>query len=60
MAVDVRDDGTFVADRLIAGVSYRINILADGHANWHGDTMKAKLGEGQTSEKSACLGPTRV
>jgi RNA polymerase sigma factor (sigma-70 family) len=41
ISVDVRDDGTFMFDRLIAGLSYRINILGDEHATWLGDTTTA-------------------
>jgi RNA polymerase sigma factor (sigma-70 family) len=41
ISVDVRGDGTFMFDRLIAGLSYRINILGDEHATWLGDTTAA-------------------
>jgi hypothetical protein len=46
--VDVQDNGTFTFDRLIAGVSYSINILADGHATWLGDSARATPGDAQT------------
>ncbi len=45
--VDVRDDGSFKFDRLIAGVSYHINIVGDDHATWIGETTKAQPGSTQ-------------
>ncbi len=43
--VDVQDDGTFKCGRLIAGVSYRINILDDDHVTWLGDPIRARPGD---------------
>ena len=45
ITADVRDDGTFRFDRMIAGVSYHINILGDGHATWIGKRRKAVPGD---------------
>jgi hypothetical protein len=42
--IDVQEDGTFDCDRLIAGVSYRINNLGDDHATWLGDSIKVRPG----------------
>jgi hypothetical protein len=42
---EVRNDGTFSFDRLIAGVSYYVQISATNHATLIGEHIRAKAGE---------------
>ena len=42
---EVRIDGTFSFDRLIAGVSYYVQISATNHATLIGEHIRAKAGE---------------
>jgi hypothetical protein len=42
---EVRGDGSFTFDRLLAGVSYFVHISAEGHARLISEHIRAKVGE---------------
>jgi hypothetical protein len=44
-ATDIRVDGSFSFDRLLAGANFRVDVSADGHASLAGERIRANSGE---------------